>query len=113
MSELIDQGLLHKRPKSKSGKSFSLHPTRELIAEVESFAMQLKATMGETFGFSSGDGETGDFFFGGSYMAPRILPYPSAMRAGVGAVVEFPVAMLSVNFPRHLLTRQNFIHAMP
>ena len=91
ISELIDQGLLHKRPKSKSGKSFSLHPTRELIVEVETFAQQLKATVGETFGFAGTNGEAGDFFFGGSYMAPRILPYPSAMRAGVGANRRFRI----------------------
>ncbi|MYI68391.1 MAG: extracellular solute-binding protein [Boseongicola sp. SB0673_bin_14] len=84
ISELIDQRLLHKRPKSKTGKSFSLHPTRKLIEEFESFAMQLKAMVGNTFGFNTGDGEIGDFYFGGYYMASRILPYPSAMRTGVG-----------------------------
>ena len=84
ISELIDQKLLHKRPKSKSGKSFSLHPTRKLIEEFESFAMQLKAMVGNTFGFNTGDGEISDFYFGGYYMASRILPYPSAMRTGVG-----------------------------
>ncbi len=84
ISELIDQKMLHKRPKSKSGKSFSLHPTRRLIEEFESFAMQLKAMVGNTFGFNTGDGEIGDFYFGGYYMASRILPYPSAMRTGVG-----------------------------
>lgn len=84
ISELIDEGLLHKRPKSKTGKSFSLHPTRKLIEEFESFAMQLKVMVGNTFGFTTGDGEIGDFYFGGYYMASRILPYPNAMRTGVG-----------------------------
>ena len=37
-----------------------------------------------TFGFNTGDGEISDFYFGGYYMASRILPYPSAMRTGVG-----------------------------
>lgn len=84
ITELMDEGLLHKRPKSKSGKSFSLHPTRKLIEEFESFAMQMKSMVGNTFGFTTGDGEMGDFYFGGYYMASRILPYPSAMRSGVG-----------------------------
>jgi multiple sugar transport system substrate-binding protein len=84
ISELIEQGLLHKRPKSRTGKSFSLHPTRSLIEEFESFAMQLKSMVGETFGFASTEGKADDFFFGGYYMASRILPYPSAMREGVG-----------------------------
>ena len=91
ITELIDEGLLLKRPKSKSGKSFSLHPTRKLIAEFESFAMQLKAMVGNTFGFTTGDGEIGDFYFGGYYMASRILPYPSAMRAGVGVERTFRI----------------------
>ncbi len=93
IGELIDEGLLLKRPKSKSGKSFSLHPTRKLIAEFESFAMQLKAMVGNTFGFTTGDGEIGDFYFGGYYMASRILPYPNAMRNGVG--VDRKIRILS------------------
>ena len=84
IGDLIQQGLLIKRPRSKTGKSFSLHPTRQLIAEFETFAMQFKAMVGTTFGFGDGDGAMNDFFFGGYYMASRILPYPNAMRSGVG-----------------------------
>jgi multiple sugar transport system substrate-binding protein len=91
ISELIDEGFLHKRPKSRSGKSFSLHPTRKLISEFESFSMQLKAMVGNTFGFTTGDGEIGDFYFGGYYMASRTLPYPNAMRSGVGVDRTFRI----------------------
>lgn len=91
ITELLEEGMLIKRPKSKSGKSFSLHPSRKLISEFESFAMQLKAMVGNTFGFTTGDGEIGDFYFGGYYMASRILPYPNAMRAGVGVGRTFRI----------------------
>lgn len=91
ISELIDEGLLLKRPKSRTGKSFSLHPTRALIAEFESFAMQLKAMVGNTFGFTTGDGEMGDFYFGGYYMASKTLPYPNAMRTGIGVDRTFRI----------------------
>jgi multiple sugar transport system substrate-binding protein len=91
ISELVDEGLLHKRPKSRTGKSFSLHPTRRLISEFESFAMQLKAMVGNTFGFTSGDSEIGDFYFGGYYMASRTLPYPNAMRVSVGVNRKFRI----------------------
>ena len=84
LGELIDAGYLIKRPRSTTGKSFSLHPSRKMIEEVESFALQLKATVGETFGFNTDGGSIEDFYFGGYYMASRILPYPSAMRVGVG-----------------------------
>ena len=91
ISELIEEGLLLKRPKSRTGKSFSLHPTRALIAEFESFAMQLKAMVGNTFGFTTGDGEMGDFYFGGYYMASKTLPYPNAMRTGIGVDRTFRI----------------------
>ena len=84
IGDLIDQGFLIKRPRSKSGKSFSLHPTRKLITEFESFAMQFKAMVGTTFGYTNDEGGMSDFYFGGYYMASRILPYPNAMRSGVG-----------------------------
>ncbi len=93
ISELVDEGFLLRRPRSRTGKSFSLHPTRALIIEVESFAMQLKAMVGQTFGVAEGDGEAGTFYFGGSYMAPRILSYPNAMRVGIGR--EHTIRILS------------------
>lgn len=85
INELIDSGMLLKRVRSKTGKSYSLHPSRELIKEFETCAMQLKALVGKTFGFDLGDGAQEDFYFGGHYMASRILSYPNAMRAGVGS----------------------------
>ena len=84
IGELIDEGFLIKRVRSKSGKSFSVHPSRRLIAEFEAFAIQFKAMVGTTFGFTNSEGGMNDFYFGGYYMASRILPYPNAMRSGVG-----------------------------
>lgn len=83
-TELIDTGFLLKRTRSKSGKSFSLHPTRKLIEEFESYANQLKSVVGSTFGFDADGSPPEDFYFGGYYMASRILPYPNAMRVGIG-----------------------------
>ena len=81
---MVTEGLLMKRPRSKSGKSFSIHPTPTLIGEVEGYAAEIKGLIGSTFGFNGGDGSPDGFFFGGSYMAARILPYPSAMPRGLG-----------------------------
>lgn len=84
IGDLVDEGYLLRRRRSETSKSFSLHPTRKLIEEYESYALQLKALVGQTFGFSNGEGAIDDFYFGGYYMASRILSYPTAMRAGVG-----------------------------
>lgn len=84
IGELIDEELLLKRPRSKSGRSFSLHPTRKLIREVESYALLLKSHVGNAFGFTQSGSGIEDFFFGASYMAPKILSFPNAMRTAVG-----------------------------
>lgn len=84
ITELMDEGYLLKRVRSKSGRSFSLHPTKRLIKEFEAYALLLKAHVGKTFGFTEGEGKMGDFYFGASYMAARILSFPNAMRTGVG-----------------------------
>lgn len=97
LGELIDTGYLIKRAKSKTGKSFSLHPSRKMIEEVEGFALQLKATVGVTFGFNTNGDSIEDFYFGGYYMASRILPYPNAMRVGVGT--DHSIKILSPSDP--------------
>lgn len=91
ISAMIDEGLLMKRSRSRSGKSFSIHPTNQLIREFETYAARVKMLIGKTFGFSSED--SGGFYFGGSYMAARILPYPSVMPRGLG--YGRPVRILS------------------
>jgi multiple sugar transport system substrate-binding protein len=84
IKELIEDKLLIKRARSKTGKSFSLHPTKKLIHDFESVALQLKSHVGNTFGFTSEEDNISDFYFGGSYMASRILSFPSAMKQGIG-----------------------------
>ncbi|NNU82131.1 extracellular solute-binding protein [Halovulum dunhuangense] len=84
LTDLIEEGLLLKRPRSREGKRYSLHPSRRLISEFEAFALQLKAMVGQTFGFNTSDKAIEDFYFGGYYMASRILSTPAAMRRGVG-----------------------------
>jgi len=86
IGELIEEGLLLRRPRSKSGKSYSLHPTRDLISQFEAYAADFKRTVGDTFGFtdSKSEGSDAGFYFGGHYMASRILSYPNAMRIGIG-----------------------------
>lgn len=105
IGELIEEERLHKRSRSKSGRSFSLHPTRKLIREFESYALQLKAHVGKTFGFTQEDGAMSDFFFGGSYMTAKILSFPNAMRNGVG--YDRSIRILCPNDPTFRTLNEN------
>lgn len=105
ITELMDEGFLLKRVRSKSGRSYSLHPTKLLIKEFEAYALQLKAHVGSTFGFTQGEGKMEDFFFGASYMAARILSFPNAMRTGVG--VDQTTRILCPDDPTFRILRTN------
>ena len=84
INELIDDGYILKRQRSKTGKSFSLHPSKQLIGRFEEYAFQLKSHIGVTFGFNEGGKSLDDFYFGASYMASSTLSFPSALSFGVG-----------------------------
>jgi multiple sugar transport system substrate-binding protein len=84
ITELIDDGYILKRQRSKTGKSFSLHPSKQLIARFEKYAFELKSHIGVTFGFNEGDQSLDDFYFGASYMASSTLSFPSALSHGIG-----------------------------
>ena len=53
---LLQRGLLLSRPRTKSGKTVSLHPSAALIDEWEAYAVRVKALLGSSFGRGSGAG---------------------------------------------------------
>ena len=83
IEEMIDEGLIVRRPRSRTGKSFSLHPSQGLIDKCQDFALRLKGLVGEIFGLSPGGGNGASYYFGGSYLAARIIAAPTVMRPGV------------------------------
>ena len=74
IGELFTAGLLARRPRGRSGRSFSIEPTAELLARAQTLALRVKARVGETLGLAE-DGPTG-YYFGGAYLAARIIPPP-------------------------------------
>ena len=80
INEMFDAGLIVKRPKTKTGRSFYLYPSKELIVRFQEFALRIKVLVGETFGFAVPDPSR--FFFGGSYMAARIISKPEVLTDG-------------------------------
>jgi len=73
ISEMIDAGLIIQRPRTKTGKSFSLHPSPQLIEACYDYARRVKHLVGQAMTLPALD-EKKDYFFGGSYQSPRIIP---------------------------------------
>ncbi|MCE2523863.1 MAG: extracellular solute-binding protein [Rhodobacteraceae bacterium] len=73
-----ERGLLIRRPRTETGKSFSLHPSQKLIDEWYSYARRVRALVGGTFGIGGIIGDS-EYFYGASYSDGYILPPPPAM----------------------------------
>lgn len=73
IEEMVERGLVAKRPRTKSGKTFSLHPTPKLIDAWLNYVRRMKAVLGTAFGLQ----EDIDYFFGASYLAAAaVAPLP-------------------------------------
>ena len=72
------RGLLVRRPRTRSGKSFSLHPTDRLIAEWQEYARRIRSLIGSSFG-AGGDASELGYYFGASFTDGHILPPPSIL----------------------------------
>ena len=80
-----ERGLIVRRARTKTGKSFSLHPSDKLIAEWQEYARRVRGAIGSTLGVSVvGKGGIGDYFFGASYGDSQTIPPPTPLQSKLG-----------------------------
>jgi len=80
INAIEERGLLIRRPRTKTGKSFSLHPSDKLIVEWQEYARRVRGAIGSTLGISAaGKGGIGDYFFGSSYSESHTIPPPTPL----------------------------------
>jgi multiple sugar transport system substrate-binding protein len=80
VEEMHDDGLLIYRPRTRSGRSFSIHPSQKLIDCMFDYAQRVKAAIAKTLGHHDG----GSFYLGASYLSARIIPAPAVLKEGLG-----------------------------
>jgi multiple sugar transport system substrate-binding protein len=78
IESIEERGLLIRRPRTATGKSYSLHPTEKLLAEWQEYARRSKAVVDRTFGLEHED-KGNDYYFGSSYSTGNVLPPPVIM----------------------------------
>lgn len=74
LKEMIDAGLIEQRPRTKTGKSFSMHPSDALLEQWMQLSSRLRRLAEKRFG---GEGETEqarDYYYGESYKAAQSIP---------------------------------------
>ncbi len=79
LQDLIDRGVVIKRPRTKTGKSFSLHPSPDHIKQWKALSRRIKGIVGAVVGFRKHNKVVDEYFFGASYMCASVIPPPSAL----------------------------------
>ena len=108
LAELEKSGLVEQRPRTKSGKSFSLHPSAKLIANWSQKADRIHRLGVGAFGNKKEETDNDDYYFGGSYQngqaliePPKTLPNPLKLQGGLRILVHGdPTFMVMDNLKR-------------
>jgi multiple sugar transport system substrate-binding protein len=74
MKEMIEEGLIEQRPRTKTGKSFSMHPSERLQAQWMQLSGRVRRLAETRFCGGTDDQGTRDYYFGGSYAAAQSIP---------------------------------------
>ncbi|SFQ21230.1 ABC transporter substrate-binding protein [Tranquillimonas alkanivorans] len=105
MQDMTAAGLIEYRPRTKTGKSFTLHPSAPMIESWTRLCGRVRR-LGEAQFAAPGSGAR-DYYFGGSYMAghsiqpPQVLPEPLTLPGGLRILVHGdPTFMVMENLKR-------------
>ena len=94
LDELIAAGLVEQRPRTRTGKTFSLHPSVKLMETWSQACGRLRRLGQKTFGCAPGGEEVRDYYYGGSYMEtrtiqpPRVVTEPLDLPGGLRILVH-------------------------
>ncbi len=106
LGELLDAGLIEQRARTRSGKSFSLHPTIRLMNNWRQLSDRMMRLCNEISGIGPEGGR--EYYFGASYMPasqtiapPPVLPEPLQLGGGLRILVHSdPTFMVMENLKR-------------
>lgn len=74
LKEMVDAGLIEQRPRTKSGKSFSMHPSEQLLERWMQVSGRMLRLAESQFGDRQRGQRARDYYFGGSYAAAQSIP---------------------------------------
>ncbi len=82
IDSLFERGLVSRRPRTATGKSFSLHPTERMLQEWQEYARRTRSLLGVMASQgNSAEPAASEYFFGASYTTGSVLPAPSILES--------------------------------
>ena len=107
LKEMIEADLIEQRPRTSTGKSFSMHPSDSLLEHWTQLSGRLRRLAESKFGGRADDDAARDYYYGGSYKAAqsipplRVLTEPLKVPGGIRVLVHSdPTFMVMHNLKR-------------
>jgi len=107
LKEMVSSGLIEQRPRTRSGKSFSLHPSEKLLEQWMQLSGRVVRLAETRFGGRERGVDSKDYYFGGSYMSAQsipplqVFPEPLKVSGGIRVLVHGdPTFMVMDNLKR-------------
>lgn len=94
LDSMLAAGLVEQRPRTRTGKTFSLHPSARLMERWLQVCGRLNRLGQQTFGTAPESVEVRDYYYGGSYMEtrtiqpPRVVTEPLELPGGLRILVH-------------------------
>lgn len=105
--DMVGAGLIEQRPRTKTGKSYSMHPSDALLEQWSQLSGRVRRLAANRFGGTDTPAETTDYYFGGSYLDAKSIPTmkilgePLKLQGGLRVLVHGdPTFMVMDNLKR-------------
>lgn len=107
LKEMIEAELIEQRPRTQSGKSYSMHPSEKLLEQWMQLSERVERLAKAQYAGRARTADTKDYYFGGSYMSAqsipplKILSEPLKVSGGIRVLVHGdPTFMVMDNLKR-------------
>ncbi len=74
LKEMVEAGLIEQRPRTRTGKSYSMHPSDKLLSQWQQLSSRVRRLCEARFGGETRSDDTRDYYFGGSYATAHSIP---------------------------------------
>lgn len=94
LKDMIQAGLIEQRPRTKTGKTFSMHPSDAMLSQWTQLGGRLRRITDQHFPAADNPGDAQDYYFGGSYARAQsipplsVRPEPLRLAGGVRVLVH-------------------------
>jgi multiple sugar transport system substrate-binding protein len=125
IAKLIDEGHVVRKPRSRTGKTFSVHPSPAIMKAFIDYAGQIKCLLAETMGTRSSGEDEEEYYFGGTPRTAPLAPPLGLIEKRISKNVELRFLLsddnyfsalrnMWVDFRNNLASRRNFDqHSLP